>query len=268
MSCEGPGSGKLSARGVEVAYGERRVLRSVDLEVAPGTLVGLIGPNGAGKSTLLRCLAGLQAFAGGQVAIDGDDLRTLSPRRAAQRIAVVPQTCFPAFPVRVDQFVGMGRFAHERFFGGPTRRDRDVVARCLAELGITGLADRPVDALSGGEFRRVLIAQALAQEADVLLLDEPVQQLDLLHQIEVMEFARTFARRPGHAGVVVLHELGLAARYCDPVVLLGDGGVLASGSPEAVLTKANLRRAYGVEAAIGRCQVTGALTIVPVAPTA
>jgi len=133
-------------------------------------------------------------------------------------------------------------------------------------MGLSEHALRPVDEPSGGEFRRVLIAQALAQEPQVLLFDEPVQQLDLLHQLEVMEFARAFTRRGGTAGVVVLHDLGLAARYCDTIALLDRGRIVASGLPDDVLSIENLRTVYGVEASIQRCPATGTLQIVPLGP--
>jgi len=257
---------KLLAEGIRVGYGGPDVLQGVDLEVREGTLVGLVGPNGAGKSTLLRCLSGLQVPCAGTITVDREAIGVMSAREIARRIAVVHQYCNPALPVSVAQFVGMGRFSHERFFGGPTRHDHEVVTRCLHEMSIEGLAGRAIDALSGGEFRRALIAQAMAQEPTVLLLDEPVQQLDLLHQLEVMEFVRGFVERPDRAGVVVLHELGLAARYCDEIVLLHGGAVMATGPAEAVLTEENLRTAYGIEAVIGRCEHTGALTIVAIGP--
>lgn len=161
----------------------------------------------------------------------------------------------------------MGRFAREPLFGGPARADWAVVARCLAAMGLTELAGRAVDELSGGEFRRVLVAQALAQEPSIVLFDEPVQQLDLLHLLEVMEFAKSFTRRGGTAGVIVLHDLGLAARYCDSIVLLHSGRILASGSADEVLTAENVRTAYGVDVAIQRCAATGSLQVVPLTPT-
>jgi iron complex transport system ATP-binding protein len=161
----------------------------------------------------------------------------------------------------------MGRYARERFLGGGTPDDARVVQRCLEQMGLAELAHRPVFDLSGGEFRRVLIAQALAQEPRIILFDEPVQQLDLRHQLEVMQFARSFTRRGGTAGVVVLHELGLAARFCDRLALLHRGRIMASGSAREVLTPANLRVAYGVEAVVRECPETQALEIIPLAPT-
>ncbi len=256
---------RLRATDVVFGYRTQPVVDGVSLDVEEGALLGLVGPNGAGKSTLLRCMYGGLAPRSGRVTLDGTDIATLSPRRIAQSLAVVPQSCSPAFPVSVGYFVGMGRFAREPFLGGPTASDTAAVRRALDEMGLYDLAERPVDELSGGEFRRVLVSQALAQEPSILLLDEPVQQLDLLHQLEVMEFTRSFARRDGTAAVVVLHDLGLAARYCDRIALLHGGRLLASGRPEEVLTAGNVRTAYGVEASIQRCPATGALTVVPLA---
>jgi len=256
----------ITATDVVFAYGRHRVLDGVTLHVPEGRLVGLVGPNGAGKSTLLRCLHGGLRPAGGRIEVQGTALASLRPAEVARRVGVVPQNSSPAFPVSVAWFVGMGRFARERFLGGPTVTDREVVRRCLAELALTDIADQPVDELSGGEFRRALIAQALAQEPRILLLDEPVQQLDLLHQLEVMEFARAFTRRGGTAAVVVLHDLGLAARYCDTVALLHRGRIRASGPPATVLTAANVAAVYGVEAVIRPCAETGSLQVVAVRP--
>ncbi len=258
----------LSANDVVFGYGSHRILDSVGLEVVEGSLTGLVGPNGAGKSTLLRCLYGSLVPQSGRVVLDGEDLADLGPGEIARRIGVVPQTSNPAFPVTVAYFVGMGRFAREPFLGGPTGNDRDIVRRCIEEMRLTEVIDQPVDELSGGEFRRVLLAQALAQEPRLLLLDEPVQQLDLLHQLEVMAFVRDFTRRGGTAGVVVLHDLSLAARYCDTVALLSGGQIVASGPPASVLTADNLRTVYGVESSVEPCPDTGGLRFLVLRPAA
>jgi iron complex transport system ATP-binding protein len=256
----------LRASGVSFAYGATQVLADAWLDVAEGRLVGVVGPNGAGKSTLLRCLYGALQPASGDVRIGGRDLRTLGRREIARQVGVVPQQCHPAFPVSVEHFVGLGRFAREPLLAGPNRADREAVARALAQMDLDGLKQRVVDELSGGEFRRVLIAQALAQEPRILLFDEPIQQLDLRHQLEVMEFARGFARRGGTAAVVVLHDLGLAARYCDTLTLLHRGRVLASGPPDQVLTERSVEQAFGVRAAILRLPPTGTIHVLPLEP--
>lgn len=257
---------KIRVDDLSFGYERKNVLESVSLDVPASTLFGVVGPNGSGKSTLLKLLAGLLRPASGAVAVGDRAVASLSRAEAARLIGVVPQSCTPTFPVSVELFVGLGRYARESLFGGASADDRLVVARSLEELGITELAARLVDELSGGEFRRVLIAQALAQEPSVLLFDEPVQQLDLRHQLEVMAIARRFSKQEGRTGVVVLHELGLAARFCDRLALLHGGRVLAVGTPREVLTAENLRTAYGVEAVVRDCAETGALDVIAVAP--
>ena len=254
---------RIQAEDVAFGYGSHRVLDGVSLDVREGELLGLVGPNGAGKSTLLRCMYGVLRPQRGRVTLDGNDVAAMTRRDIARVLGVVPQHCNPTFPVSVEEFVGMGRYARERFLGGATPEDRVVVARCVAEMGLADFVRRPVDELSGGEFRRVLVAQALAQEPSVLLFDEPVQQLDLLHMLEVMEFARAFAKRPGNAAAVVLHDLGLAARFCDRVALLDGGKVLACGVPDEVFTEENVRAAYRVRVSVQRCAATGSLQVVP-----
>ena len=257
---------KITASDLVAGYGRDAVLDGVSVEVPEGAFVGLVGPNGAGKSTLLRCLHGALRPRAGRVTLEGRDVGALRAAEVARLLGVVPQASHAAFPVDVAYFVGLGRFPRERLFGGPTARDREVVARCLEELSLTPLARRPVDELSGGELRRVLIAQALAQEPRTLLLDEPVQQLDLRHQLEVMAFVRGFSHRGGTSAIAVLHDLGLAARYCDHLVLLHGGRVLAAGTAEQVLTPDALRVAYGVEASVERHARTGALEVVALRP--
>ena len=259
---------KLRVAGVAFAYPGRPVFDGVSLDVPEGRLVGVLGPNGSGKSTLLRCMHAALAPSRGSVLVDGTELAGLPRREIARRIAVVPQSSSPGFEVSVREFVGMGRYARESFLGGRSAADVDAVSRAMVETGLAAFEDRGVHELSGGEFRRVLIAQALAQETPVLLLDEPVQQLDLLHQIEVMDLVRRIARRPGAAAVAVLHDLGLAARWCDLLVLLAGGRVVAAGTPDEVVTEENLRTAYGVETAIDRCPETGAIRVTALGPAA
>ncbi len=256
----------IRARDVCFDYGREPVLDGVSLDVPEGRLVGLVGPNGAGKSTLLRCLHGGLRPRSGTILLEGRELPRIPRREVARTIGFVPQRCEVVFPVSVEHFVGLGRFARESWLGGPSAADRAVVRACLDQLGLASLAARPVDELSGGEFRRVLFAQALAQEPRILLFDEPVQQLDLLHQLEVMDFARAFAHRGGTAGVIVLHDLALAARYCDEIVLLARGRTVAAGTPESVLTVERLREVWGVRASIERSAATGSLQIIPVEP--
>ena len=258
---------RLRAESIGFSYGGRPVLEGVSLDVPEGRLTGIVGPNGAGKSTLLRCLGGLLRPASGRVLLDGRDLASMPRRAVARAVGVVPQSSHPAFPASVAHFVGLGRFARERPLVGPGAEDEAAVRRCLAEMDVLHLADRGIDELSGGEFRRVLLAQVLAQEPSVLLFDEPVQELDLRHGLEVMDFARAFSRRPGAAAAVVLHDLGLAARWCDSLAILHRGRIAAIGAPADVLTPAALRDAWGVEADVRPCPATGAVQVVALSPS-
>ena len=234
----------LVAQGVEAGYGARRVLRGVDLTLLPGGLIALVGPNGAGKSTLLRALAGLIRPTSGSVTLDGVDVLALSRATLASRVAVVPQTFDTLFPFTVREIVGLGRSARLGLFARPTAADAEAVERAIGDQELAGLAGRRVDALSGGERQRVVLAMALAQEASVLLLDEPTAHLDPSHQRGVLFRVGELARTRGVIAVAVLHDLNLAA-LADRVVVLDDGSVVADGPPATALAGDVVRRVFG-----------------------
>jgi len=254
---------RIEAVNIAAGYGDRTVLRGIDLRVRAGEMVGLIGPNGSGKSTLLRVLsAGLRPSAG-SVHLDGEDILALRSRDIALRLAFVPQSEPAVFDFPVRDVVLMGRHAHVRGLGGETSADFEAAARAMAAADILDLADRPVTALSGGEHRRVLIARALAQQAPTLLLDEPVAHLDITHQVEILALARRMANRDSVAVLAALHELNLAAEFCDRLVLLSDGKVLAEGTPDDVLTVDLLERAYGAALQVGHSPASGKPMVLP-----
>ena len=235
---------ELVARAVEAGYGARRVLRGVDLALSSGGLIALVGPNGAGKSTLLRALAGLIRLSAGAVLLDGVDVMTRSRAALASRIAVVPQTFDTLFPFTVREIVGLGRSARLGLFARPTAADAGAVERAIAEQELGPLGDRRVDALSGGERQRVVLAMALAQEASVLLLDEPTAHLDPSHQRGVLLRVGELARTRGVITLAVLHDLNLAARAARVVVI--DGGVIvADGPPATALAADVVSRVFG-----------------------
>jgi iron complex transport system ATP-binding protein len=250
----------LVARSLAAGYGARGVLQGVDLALEPGVLVALVGPNGAGKSTLLRALAGLIRPTAGAVTIDGTDVATLSRAALAARIAVVPQTFDTLFPFTVREIVALGRSARLGLFARPTATDAAAVARAIDVQDLGALVDRRLDALSGGERQRVVLAMALAQEADVLLLDEPTAHLDPAHQIATVRRAAELARARGVVALAVLHDLNLAA-LADRVVVLDAGRIVGDGAPATALTSDVVARVFGSGLAVA--QVSGRTVVLP-----
>jgi iron complex transport system ATP-binding protein len=222
----------------------RPVVKGVSLQVTGGEMLALIGPNGAGKSTLLRLASGLLRPLRGQVLLDGTDVATLTARDRARRIAVVPQE--PPLPagLTVYEMVGLGRTPYLGALRGPLARDREAVDWAISVTGIGALADRFVDELSGGECQRVVLARALAQQPRLLLLDEPTANMDLHHQVAMLELVRGLTRNQGIAVIAAVHDLQLAALYCDRLGLIVGGELVRLGPPEAVLTAESLLAAF------------------------
>lgn len=253
----------LEARGAGVRYGARLALHDVDARVAPGEMLGVIGPNGSGKSTLIRVLAGVRRPSAGTVRLGDVDLHAIPRRERARRIALVPQETHLAFPIRVRDLVLLGRSPHSGRFGLETRADLRAAHDAMERAQVLELADRSVDELSGGERQRVVLARALAQDAGILLLDEPTSFLDLKHAVLLLDLVRELCRTRGLAVAVVLHDLNLAAMYCDRLLLLDRGAVHASGAPESVLTYRDLCAVYGTELYVAPNDVTGQLVVLP-----
>ena len=234
----------LSVRGIAVGYGQRSVLKGIDLDVETCEVVGLVGPNGCGKTTLLKALTRVVPWTSGDVSLDGVSILAIAPRELARRVAVVPQN--PVLPVGFTaiEVVLMGRTPHLGFLEQEGSRDFEKARAALALVGASGFAERRVDELSGGERQNVVLARTLAQEAPLLLLDEPTANLDIGHQIAVASLLRRLARTRRMAVLAALHDLTLAALYCDRLVLMSEGAVIAAGPPAAVLTGAHIARAY------------------------
>ncbi|MFD5484087.1 ABC transporter ATP-binding protein [Streptomyces virginiae] len=248
---------RITAEGLSWSASGTPVLRGVGLDIAPGETVGLIGPNGSGKSSLLRCLAGLRVPDAGTVRYDGVPVADLGARGIARRVAFVAQDSALDTDLSVADVVGLGRTPFRDRWRGPDAHDRAVVAAALDRVGLTGLAGRPWKGLSGGERQRAHIARAFAQQPYGLLLDEPTNHLDVKHQLELMELLAGADRTV----LVALHDLTLAARHCDRLLLLHDGLPVACGAPSDVLTRENLARVFEVDAelsadALGRPAVT------------
>lgn len=245
----------LSASNLSVAIRGTPILHDVSMQVPPERVVGLVGPNGAGKSTLIRALLGLLPLTAGTIALEGKDYNELTMKQRASQIAYAPQGAPVHWPVTVDYLVGLGRIPHLSPWRRLGRADHEAIARALELTDTTHLRDRLATTLSGGEKARVMLARALAVGAPFLMADEPVASLDPFHQLQVMDILRKQASL-GAGVLVVLHDLSLAMRYCDEVIILLDGRVLATGSPGAVLTDINLEKAFSVQAARWRHEGT------------
>ncbi|MBC3761128.1 ABC transporter ATP-binding protein [Quadrisphaera oryzae] len=275
---------RLRAEAVRLAYGERVVVGGssggLDLAVPDGALTAVVGPNGCGKSTVLRALGRLLRPTAGQVLLDGRAIDSMPTRAVAQQLALLPQSPTAPEGLTVRDLVSRGRHPHQRWFSTASAADDDAVARALERVGVLDLADRVVDELSGGQRQRAWIALALAQETDLLLLDEPTTFLDLCHQLEVLDLVHglvhpTSPASPagtsaatsagGRTAVVVLHDLNLTARYADHVVAVQAGAVVATGTPAEVLTEELLERVFGVRARVLEDPVAGGPLIVPLA---
>jgi iron complex transport system ATP-binding protein len=258
-----PSAAVLVAEAVACAYGRQRVVDDFDLALAPGRVVALLGANGAGKTTALKALARLHRPTAGRVLLGGEDLWRMAPRQAAQRLAFLPQGEEIAGPLTVEEAALLGRVPHRGWLMPYRAADRQAVAGVLARLSLADLAGRPLDTLSGGERRRALLARALVQEAEVLILDEPTAHLDLRHQVELLELVRGLADDRGLAVVASFHDLNQAARVADELILLASGRVLARGRAAEVLTPAILERAYGLAVEVVSDPVSGLPLVVP-----
>ncbi len=244
---------RIEIHGVSFRYDSAQVLlENIALCVERGEMAGLIGPNGSGKSTLLRIVTRVLDPHSGRLQIDGEDLRAYSPRALARRIAVVAQEEVLNFDFTVRDVVLMGRYPHWSRFQREGPMDFAQVERTLRLTGIDHLADRLVSEISGGERQRVAIARALCQQPEILLLDEPTSHLDINHQVEIFDLLKRLNQDEGLTVLAVLHDLNLAALYCEKLILLSKGRIAAMGTPEDVIAPRVIREVYGAEVIVGR----------------
>ncbi|GLK16646.1 ABC transporter ATP-binding protein [Herbiconiux flava] len=237
----------LVAADLTLGYGDRTVVDGLDLAVPPGAVTAIVGANACGKSTLLRSMSRLLAPKGGQVLLDGKQVHRMPAKELARTLGLLPQSPIAPEGITVSDLVGRGRHPHQSLFARWNAADDAAVAAALEATETVALADRPVDELSGGQRQRVWIAMALAQQTDLLLLDEPTTFLDVSHQIDVLDLLTDLNRTRGTTIVMVLHDLNLAARYADHLVALADGRVHAAGTPAEVLTEDVVRTVFGLE---------------------
>lgn len=224
----------------------KRILHDVDLSVEPGSLAGLVGPNGCGKSSLLRCIYRLVKPESGEITLDGDNVWRLGSQEAARRTAVVLQEYPTEFEFTVEEIVSMGRNPHKGMFDRDTSEDAAIVRNALAKVGMIEFMSRNFRTLSGGEKQRVIIARTLAQQAQFLILDEPTNHLDIRFQLEIMNLVKEL----GVTTLAALHDLNIAAEYCDFIYVMNEGRIVASGTPEQVLRPEIIQTVFGVESVV------------------
>lgn len=256
-------SRQLTAEQLTLAYGDHVVTDALDLAVAPGAITAIVGANGCGKSTLLRALARLMAPRQGRVTLDGTGLDALNTKEVARIVGLLPQSPIAPEGIVVADLVGRGRHPHQRAFAAWNADDYAAVASALEATGIADLADRAVDELSGGQRQRVWIALTLAQQTDVLLLDEPTTFLDLAHQVEVLDLLVDLNRDRGTTIVMVLHDLNMAARYADQLVAMRDGAIHTVGDPAQVVTEQLVLDVFGLPSKVIADPVSGKPLVLP-----
>jgi len=257
---------RLRARELTLAYEERTVVHELDLAIPDGKVTVIVGPNACGKSTTLRALGRLLKPAGGAVLLDGEELAKVPTKRIAQKIGLLPQTPVAPEAITVADLVARGRQPHQAWWKQWSEEDERAVADAMERTDVAALSHRSVDELSGGQRQRVWIAMALAQETDLLLLDEPTTYLDIAHQVEVLDLVRRLNRARGRTVVLVLHDLNQAARYADHLVAMKSGRVVAEGTPAEVVTAELVREVFGLESVVVPDPVTGSPLVVPGAP--
>ena len=254
----------LVVDGLSAGYGDRAVLDGIDLQLLPGKVTAILGANASGKSTLLRAMSRLLAPSQGRILLDGRAVHQMPAKELARTLGLLPQSPIAPDGITVADLVGRGRNPHHSLFSRWGRADDEAVAAALQATRTSDLADRPVDELSGGQRQRVWIAMALAQGTDLLLLDEPTTFLDVNHQLEVLDLLTDLNRTRGTTIVLVLHDLNLAARYADNLVVLANGKLHASGSPSEVLTEETVRTVFGLECRIIADPLSGRPHMLPI----
>lgn len=257
------GTAHLSAHGLTLGFDGREVVPNIDVAFARGTVTSIIGPNGCGKSTLLRGLGRLLRPQKGHVLLEGNDVAAMQARAVAQRMSILPQTPHAPSGLTVGELVARGRHPRQRWYQQFSGSDEGAISAALEATDIAGLAATPLEDLSGGQRQRAWISMILAQETELMLLDEPTTYLDLAHQVDVLELVRGLNRETGRTVVMVLHDISLAARYSDVIIAMRDGKIVAEGPPSDVVTPELLWDVFGLRAEVIREPVEGRPHVVP-----
>ena len=263
MTNQHPPSSRLRADGVRLAYDDVVVVDDLNLQVPDGQITVIVGPNACGKSTLLRSLARLLKPSAGRVLLDGDLIHSMPTKEVARRLGLLPQSPIAPEGILVVDLVARGRTPHQKLFQQWSESDERAVRAALTATDTLQLADRAVDELSGGQRQRVWIAMALAQETELLLLDEPTTFLDITHQIDVLDLVRDLNEHEGRTVVVVLHDLNLACRYAHHIVMMREGDIVASGPPAQVITADSVRNVFGLRSVVIDDPISATPLVIP-----
>ncbi len=241
---------KLTTKHVDIAYGDHRVVEDLTLDIPENKITSIIGPNGCGKSTILKSLARIQSVNSGFVYLDGKAIKKESSKQIAKKMGVLPQSPEAPNGLTVAELVSYGRFPHQNGFGKLTKHDFEIIQWAIQITGVSEFENRPIDSLSGGQRQRVWIAMALAQETEILILDEPTTYLDLAHQLEVLQLLERLNKEEGRTIVMVIHDLNQAARFADYIVAIHKGEIIKEGTPEEVIEKDVLRNVFQIDAEV------------------
>lgn len=253
----------LSVENLHFSYGKNEVLKGVSMDFYNGTFYGIIGPNGCGKSTLLKNLYGYFSPSEGQVSIYEKDISRMKAKKRAKYIAYVPQETNTGFDFTVYDVIAMGRTPYHTPFSAMSAEDNDKIIEAMEETSTLNLKDKNINELSGGEKQRTILARAFAQDSEIILMDEPVSMLDINHQVEIMDLARSLADKNNKTIICVLHDLNLAAQYAQHIFLMSDGHLIKSGMPDEVLTKEIITDVYHVPVRVDNDPESGLKTVVP-----
>lgn len=241
---------RLTTSQLNIAYEERLIVEGLNIAIPQGKITALVGANGSGKSTILKTMARIMSPVGGAVLLDGKSIHKQSTKEVAKQLAILPQNPTAPDGLTVSELVSYGRFPYQKGFGSLTREDRSIIHWAINSTGMTEFTDRPIDQLSGGQRQRAWIAMALAQQTDILFLDEPTTFLDMAHQLEVLELLQKLNESSGRTIIMVVHDLNHASRYAHHIIAIKQGKVAGQGSPQEVMTKDILREVFSIEADI------------------
>ena len=251
----------MKVDGLRYVYGKHTVLDGVDIDIREGEILGILGPNGCGKTTTLKNLNKNLSPAGGCILLDGTDLEELTKKEIAQKVAVVPQTNEIQFSFTVRDIVAMGRMPFQGLMEGESAKDEEIIDEAIRRTGLEKFSERHINTMSGGERQRVIIARAIAQTPEILLMDEPTLHLDISMQFDTLNLVHKLSKEHGLTVVIVSHDLPMAARYCDRIVMIHDHKVYATGTPQEVLTPENMRTVFNVDAELSADPKTGKPTV-------